>query len=793
MISVEQAAILHGQTEKALVAALAAHAIDAVEVPVAARLAAKVSIGHALSTDEVRTAWRVLDRYRDKVRAVGIEVPGGVQVPATAPPAQPKPHYAVQLAIRNNHRGQGAAAYNQHIVVDRPPFAANEVLKRVAHAEWDRINHCWHTPATPAYAYNLMLALKDFDPLPSARVAALADEFASLEVRRIVLHPDSPEPEFPTGHLVNGQLWGHQMRAVPFCAGSTASMLAVPMGGGKTAAAIATANEVNAERVVIVCPNKVRGVWPREILKWSVRSWHIVDGTRPSQRRGGRRQDLKLPERLAQAEQCLFDCVCGAATHAAVFNYEMLTHQPIAGWRAPMPIDLAIYDEVHRAKSPSGTGGSANLARWVDFTKRRIGLSGTPMPQDPWDIFGVYRVLDPGIFGPTWTTFQGLYVEMGTRKEVKPGKRPQQFPKRIKPEMRALFAEKIHSIMYRPTVDLHLPPVTHMVRAVEFEPEARKEYDRLAEELWADLSAFSTTRTAALNGVIDLDEVLRELDAEDAAMAGSDADVLTPKNVLARMLRLMQFTGGTVPNDEGAKRRVSRAKSDELGEFRGDKLTGGVLFDVGCYPDHPGGPEPVCVYAHFRDDLDAIREVVTRAGLRYAEISGRRSDGLTDRSEMTPDADVVAVQIQSGGTGVDLTRAAIGVWYSKGHSVGNYDQALARQHRPGQTRPVQFIHLEVADTIDHDVYRSLMSHRAVVAGVLSLRGFNSPELGGDESDEVPGDYDTVIEDGASRGATGVRLPIDDFGADVLGDPRPPRREPALTAAQWADLSLDDIM
>jgi SNF2 family DNA or RNA helicase len=199
------------------------------------------------------------------------------------------------------------------------------------------------------------------------------------------------------------------------------------------------------------------------------------------------------------------------------------------------------------------------------------------------------------------------------------------------------------------------------------------------------------------------------------------------------------------------------------------------------------------VYGHFRYDLDAIREVAEKAGLRYAEISGRRSDGLTDTSEMTPDADVVGVQIAAGGTGVDLTRSCWGIWYSKGHSLGNYDQALKRQDRPGQTRPVRFVHLEAEDTIDHEVYRSLMAHRAVVAGVLAQHGLNRPELGGDDSDEVPAEFDTVFSEGGSRGDNlAVRLPIDEFGHDVLGDPRPPQ-EPRLDQQTILELSLDDIL
>jgi hypothetical protein len=795
----QEAAALQEATSLALVAAMKAHAIGLAEVPVAARLAAKVNTGHGLSTQEAREAWRLLSRYGPAVRAAGIEIPGlaaAQPAPAVRPQVATRPTYVPQVVIRGHAGRQRKNQYNQHITVTDIPFAANDAIKAVAHALWDDERRCWHTPATPAHAAALLSVLEPFAPVCSERVSELAQEFATMAQRRAVLHPDAPEPDFPTAHLVNGTLWGHQMRAVRFSASVTASMLAIRMGGGKTAATIALANDIGARRVVIVCPNKVRGVWPREVGKWSARTWHIVDGKRESRRKGGRRQDLKLPERLAQAEECLFDCPCGAAVHAAVMNYEMLVHEPVASWRASQPIDLAIYDEVHRAKSPTGRM-SVNLSKWVDFTHKRVGLSGTPMPQYPWDIFGVYRALDPGIFGLLWTPFKGQYVQMRTREDD-----GQKFPVAILPEQRAEFSRLVHSIMYRPTVDLKLPEVTHYARTVEFEPDARREYERLENELWADLTDFAAiTPVGDVDPVMmaDLDKILADelgqfQDLYDTELFGTGVEqaTLTPRNVLARLLRLMQATGGTLPTDEGDKRRFSTAKSDALMEFDGNHPAGGLLYEAGCYPQHPGGAEPVCVYAHFRDDLDAIRAVAERAGLRYREISGRRGDGLTEASEMAPDADVVGVQIQSGGTGVDLTRSCYGIWYSKGHSLGDYDQALARQHRPGQTRPVTFVHLEVADTIDHDVYRSLMCRRSVVAGVLSIRGLNHPGLGGDGNPESPLPVDTVMS-GAARGdGGGVHLPIDEFGVDVMGDPRPPVRA-VLSQAQRDALWLDDVL
>jgi len=46
-------------------------------------------------------------------------------------------------------------------------------------------------------------------------------------------------------------------------------------------------------------------------------------------------------------------------------------------------------------------------------TKKRIGLSGTPTPNSPLDIYGIYRFLDPDIFGTSYQRFQMKYALMG--------------------------------------------------------------------------------------------------------------------------------------------------------------------------------------------------------------------------------------------------------------------------------------------------------------------------------------------------------------------------------------------
>ena len=542
-----------------------------------------------------------------------------------------------------------------------------------------------------------------------------------------------------------------------------------------TGGAIALINRVQAGRVLIVCPNKVRRVWVREVRERSSVRWHIEDGTRPK-KRGRGWIDLSHPDRIAQANQVLFDCDCGAPVHAIALNYEAMELGVWQRWQPPAQLDLIAYDEAHKLKNrtdrirrkvkgiskeelkrraardlPKWTRSGLS-GQWRANTRRAIGLTGTPFPQHPWDIFGMYRALDPGIFGTVWTDFQEEWIEMD---------RSGTYPKRIKPDKLVEFAARCMSIMYVPKVDLHLPGCSDVLRTVELEPEARRVYDQLDTELWADLSRMlARQRGAARRG--GAGEVLDSGGDGELEDGGDGAPAeLTAKNILSRLLRLQQLTGGTLRTDPvegrdgkpvpGPEVRVSTAKSDLLAE---------VLEEIGCVAAVEGSPqgyepEPVIVFARFTSDLRAIREVVDAAGLRYGEISGRRVDGLDDDARMAGDRDVVGVQVQAGGTGIDLTRARYVVFYSLGYSVSDYDQARARPYRPGQTRPVVFIHIQAEDTQDEQVYAAIDQRRAAVSEVLRAGGVDPEEVGVIEAD--PGLAPEVLVD-VDSAASAVVLP-----------------------------------
>lgn len=717
----------------ALVRAVDARAIAHRDLGQAAALASIARRGAKLTAKQARTGYRLLARSAADLGRAGIDLPPEPPEPV----ASVRAPVTVTSGVTPGREPVGRIRADGKIGV-RAPYELRDVMKAIPGGVPTKPGGVWEWvyASSPSSAAAIVDALSPYGGLFSPRVTDLAADHGRRDAAGAVLIDGSPLPEIDFSPLIKPGfvLWDHQIRAVAYASEMAASLLAIPMGGGKTLSTIATINRAALERpqrVVIACPNKVRGVWPREVRKFSAVPWHIVNGTRESKRARAGYVSLDLSQRLTQAEDCLFDCTCGAPVHAVVVNYECFANDPWGDWVPPRPIDTLVFDEIHRIKSYRLKTAkrrrtiSGALAQWVNFTGRRIGLTGTPIPQTPLDVYGIFRSLDPGIFGGSWTAFKNHFS----------------VPNPNIPEMVVAYknvtelAEKFFSITYRPEIDLDLPEVTDLTYEFDLEPKARKTYDSLDKDLWADLSAFTSKENAAqewdelqsqlaemLDADADTDDIVEMLSRIDAAhQGGKEVSTVTPANVMVRLLRLQQLTGGTVIDDDGERVRVSTGKAELLAD---------ALEEVGCTRrTEAHEPEAVIVFCRFRSDLDAVREIAEREGLSYAEVSGRRHDGLTRDAEMNPDADIVGVQIQSGGTGVDLTRSRVMIWYSLGYSRSDYEQARKRLDRPGQKRPVLSIHLLASNTADMEVYSALDRYEAVIASVMRAHGVDPARAG----------------------------------------------------------------
>jgi SNF2 family DNA or RNA helicase len=79
---------------------------------------------------------------------------------------------------------------------------------------------------------------------------------------------------------------------------------------------------------------------------------------------------------------------------------------------------------------------------------------------------------------------------------------------------------------------------------------------------------------------------------------------------------------------------------------------------------------------------------------------------------------ILGAQIQSGGVGVDLTQARYCIFYSLSFSLGDFQQAIARIHRPGQKGTVFYFYLLASGTIDEQIMQLLERKEDIIQGIL---------------------------------------------------------------------------
>ena len=420
------------------------------------------------------------------------------------------------------------------------------------------------------------------------------------------------------------------------------------MGTGKTLTTIAVAGRLYLNRkitkMLIVAPLSILGVWQEEFQKFAdfLYSLAVLNGT-------GSRKSENLRQIPTNGLQ------------VAVINYESAwrLEDELADWGA----DLIVCDEGHKIKTHN-IAASKSMHRLGARARYRMLLTGTIITNKAIDVFSPYKFLNPAVFGNSYYTFRNRYFDMtgyGLHTPV------------LKMNMAEELTQRIHSIAFRATKAecLDLPETTEIVRMVLLEMETINLYHDLVQDSMIQLGKGEVTAT----------------------------------NVLTRLLRLSQLTGGFLCED-GADRptQVDSAKLTALADIVDSAAQDG---------------KKLVVIARFLPEIDAIRRTLEKKCINYSVISGeiKDRDEQVRRFQQDPDVTVFVGQIATAGMGITLTAADTMVFYSLDYSMSNFEQAKARIHRVGQRNPCTYIYLVAAGTVDEKVLQALRD-KADLARVL---------------------------------------------------------------------------
>ena len=458
--------------------------------------------------------------------------------------------------------------------------------------------------------------------------------------------------------LIKVRPYLHQVNAFEFCLNnyglldgqqkSAGTALLMEMGTGKTLVSIAVAGYLykwgEISRVLVVAPKSVLGVWQEEFAAVADFPYTLT----------------VLRGTVEQKKQQLCKLPCQGLS-VVVVNYE-------STWRMTDELlsynaDLAVADEGHKIKD-SRTKQSKAMHHLGDKARYKMLLSGTPITNSELDVFSQYRFLDPEVYGSTFYSFRKKFFYMGGYRDFTPI---------FREKMRSDFMKQLHSIAFRVTKSesLDLPVQTEEIITVELEEDVAQLYETVERNSYAEMA---------------------------------DSEV-TASNILTKILRLSQITGGFLSDDSGLINSVSHAKLNALSD-----IVDSVMAER----------KKLVIMAHFRPELDAIQKLLEGKKIGYAVVRGgtKGCDSEIYRFQRDERCRVFLGQIASAGVGITLTAASTMVFFSLDYSYANYRQARDRIHRLGQKEVCHYIYLACRGTIDNKVLRALQEKRDLAKMII---------------------------------------------------------------------------
>lgn len=496
---------------------------------------------------------------------------------------------------------------------------------------------------------------RDFLKLNFFGIQTVGFDFEPENIKEQFIDCNNPLPPLAPGiNLYQHQINGYNLALNEFKQGGHGYAYLMDMGTGKTLTALAVAAQLYKDKklnkIIISCPLSVFGAWQSDIKMLSVPYViKTINGT------------------IEQRNKALKELARSEGLQVAIINYE-------AAWRMETELlrfsfDMAICDESQRIKNPAAKQ-SKFFHKLGKSTKYKMILTGTPVANTPLDYFSQYKFLDDNLLG-------GSYYSVRAKCAIMGGFEGRQIIG-YHPEIKQ-FLQKVHSVAYRVKAEdcLDLPPQIDTYRTVILEPEAKKLYNQIARESYAEI----------LGGTV------------------------TPAQAIVKALRLCQITGGFVGmdieqnGDEKAVmaiQAVSNAKLDEFEEICEE------LF---------ANNKKVIIFARFRAEIEAICARLTKLNAKYVMINGDTAPEQRTENILTFQKDgqclAFVSNAQCAGLGVTLTAGAYTIFYSYSYNYIDYEQARKRTHRIGQSQTCNYIHLEVKNSIDTEIIEALKHKRGI--------------------------------------------------------------------------------
>lgn len=434
----------------------------------------------------------------------------------------------------------------------------------------------------------------------------------------------------------------HQKEAIQFGLNHPCFLNGDQQGLGKTyeslmVSEIRRKNEDLSHCLILCGVASLQQNWGLEVKKFVGKKAYIIG------RRYTKKGTIKAPTNADKVEDLEH---IDKLPYYLILNIEALRNEEIADMLSDYcvykKINMIIFDEMHKCKNPRSQAGKSLLRL---NSKYKIALSGTPVINDPLDIYLYLRWI--GVESRNYWQYQSYYY---TYKEIyvrKLGKKIK-VPNGVH-HMDEIQRQMDHFMIRRLKKDvLDLPEKIYKTEYLDMEPKQRKIY----EEIY--------------HNMLDNVDKIKE-----------------SKNPLTHFIRLRQATIDTQLVSSTVSESV---KLDRMKDIVDETVKNG---------------EKILIFSNYKEPVYRALEVLKE--YNPACIMAETKDVEKEKERFRNETDVMIGTIKVMGTGHTLTEATTVLFLDQPWTNADLEQAEDRAHRIGQKHTVQYITLICSGTVDERV------------------------------------------------------------------------------------------
>lgn len=439
-------------------------------------------------------------------------------------------------------------------------------------------------------------------------------------------------------------------------------------------------------KAIIVCPKSLRRNWAKEYEK-NFAPFHnysvFILNT------------ISIPD---FGEWLLKD---PAKTKVLIVSYDLIKN--VLPFLLLFEAQYIAMDESHYAKNPEGKRFKA-LRKLCDKIPMRRILTGTPVSNNILDLWSQFELLRPGGLG--FTTFRGFKSEFcnivtidANGKDIDKVTGFKNLEKLKENMARCSFIVKKERC-------LDLPEVMHEIRSIEMPPTLRAIYDQFENEFFCSIDESAEMKT---------DVVIAQMTKLSQLCCGfSNAN------------KIHKLDNGDIDLEHAIERVTKTVEG-------GDEKMNAMMEDVEDVTQY----SKLIIWCRFHFDIDSIHAKCTELGIPSERFDGRvhedKRNQIVDRFNNDPKLRVLIAQPAAGGVGLTLLgdqnsehdACTVAFFYSNGYSLGQREQAEARNHRIGQLKKVLYRDYVYENTIEETIAKVLSDKRDVANYMKDVNSIKS--------------------------------------------------------------------